>query len=92
MEVKFDDPKYPGLRVSYPFSSIFFAPNIYCDSNSYFYDDDLATKTIDAHNYINSHLFDPSFRDLGCDHNSKYKKNTRAYVLISQPIEEYFLR
>lgn len=89
--MKINDPKYPGLRVSYPYSSIFFGPNIYCDTNSYFYDDDLAAKTVDAHNYINSHIFDKGFKDLGCDFNSKYKKGTRAYVLISQPIEEYFL-
>lgn len=80
------------MRVSYPYSSIFFAPNVYCDPNTYFYDDDLASKTIDAHHYINSHLWaNKSFVDLGCDHELKYKKGTRAYVLISQPIEEYYL-
>jgi hypothetical protein len=56
LEVKINETKYPGLRVSYPWSSIFFAPNIYCDPNSYFYDDDLASKTVDAHNFINSHI------------------------------------
>ena len=91
LEVKINEAKYPGLRVSYPFSSIFFAPNVYCDPNSYFYDDDLAAKTVDAHKYINSHILDKAFKDLGCDFDSKYKKGTRAYVLISQPIEEYFL-
>jgi voltage-dependent calcium channel alpha-2/delta-3 len=90
LEVKINETKYPGLRVSYPYSSIFFAPNIYCDPNSYFYDDDLASKTIDAHNYINSHILDDKFIDLGCEGTSKYKKGTRAYVLHSQPIEEYW--
>lgn len=90
LQVKTNETKYPGLRVSYPFSSIFFAPNVYCDPNSYFYDDDLASKTIDAHKYINSHIMKKSFVDLGCDANSKYKKGTRAYVLISQPIESYW--
>lgn len=89
LEVQISDPKYPGLRVSYPYSSIFFAPNVYCDPNSYFYDDDLANKTVDAHKYINSHILNKKFVDLGCDY-SKYKKGTRAYVLISQPIEEYW--
>jgi voltage-dependent calcium channel alpha-2/delta-3 len=91
LEVKINETKYPGLRVSYPFSSIFFAPNVYCDPNSYFYDDDLASKTVDAHKYINSHILDKSFVDNGCSQ-SKYKKGTRAYVLISQPIEEYWKR
>ena len=91
MEVKINETKYPGLRVSYLYSSIFFAPNIYCDPNAYFYDDDLASKTVDAHNYINSHILDPKFQDRGCDFPElKYKKGTRAYVLISQPIEEYW--
>jgi voltage-dependent calcium channel alpha-2/delta-3 len=52
MDVKIDDPKYPGLRVSYLYSSIFFAPNIYCDPNAYFYDDDLASKTVESHKYV----------------------------------------
>ena len=73
--------KLKGLRVSYPFSSIFFAPKVYCDQNSYFYDDDLSNKTVDAHKYINSHILNKKFFDLGCDF-SKYKKGTRAYVLI----------
>ena len=90
LQVKINETKYPGLRVSYPYSSIFFAPNVYCDPNSYFYDDDLASKTVDAHHYINSHIFNKSFVDLGCDYGLKYKKGTRAYVLISQPIEEYW--
>lgn len=90
LEVKVNLSKYPGLRVSYPYSSIFFAPNVYCDPNSYFYDDDLASKTVDAHNYINSHIFNKSFVDGGCESDLKYKKGTRAYVLISQPIESYW--
>lgn len=91
LQVKTNETKYPGLRVSYPFSSIFFAPNVYCDPNSYFYDDDLASKTVDAHKYINSHIMNRSFVDLGCDYKKyKYKKGTRAYVLISQPIEQYW--
>lgn len=90
LQVKINETKYPGLRVSYPWSSIFFAPNVYCDPNSYFYDDDLAAKTVDAHNYINSHILNKSFIDYGCEQDLKYKKGTRAYVLISQPIEQYW--
>ena len=84
LQVKTNETKYPGLRVSYPYSSIFFAPNVYCDPNAYFYDEVLSAKTVDAHNYINSHIFNKSFVDKGCEFDGyKYKKGTRAYVLIS---------
>jgi voltage-dependent calcium channel alpha-2/delta-3 len=89
IEVKMDDPKYPSLRVTYPYSSIFFAPNVYCDPNAYFYNDDLAAKTVAAHNYINSHIFNKTLKDKGCEFGLLYKKGTRAYVLISMPIEQY---
>ncbi|XP_074641618.1 voltage-dependent calcium channel subunit alpha-2/delta-2-like [Tubulanus polymorphus] len=83
MKVLEDTEKYPGLRVTEKYSSIFLAPKCHCDANKYFYDDDLVQKTIDAHRYINS--YDP---DIGCAAGGKYEKGIRADVLISQPIEE----
>ncbi|KAK2171035.1 hypothetical protein NP493_1112g00008 [Ridgeia piscesae] len=53
LQVGATEKKYPGLRVSYLHSSIFLAPKCHCDPNAYFYDDDLARKTVDAHLYIN---------------------------------------
>jgi len=66
----------PGLRVSYLHSSIFLAPKCHCDSKKYFYDDDLAQKTVDAHKWINGD--EP---DLGCDSDQKYEKGIR-YVSV----------
>ncbi|CAF1210710.1 unnamed protein product, partial [Didymodactylos carnosus] len=97
MQVKINDTKYQNLRVSYLYSSIMLAPRVYCDPSEYFYNDDLAQKTIDAHIYINYHLYNNQTNnnnnnitvdDIGCrQNNSKFHENTRAYVLISQPIE-----
>ena len=72
LEVKEDEEKYPGLRVSYLHSSIFLAPKCHCDPNAYLYDDNLAQKTVDAHAWINSVDL-----DLGCDGTSKYEKGIR---------------
>ena len=60
-KVKDKESKYPGLRVSYLHSSIFLAPKCHCNPNKYFYNDDLAGKTVRAHKYINS-----VERDVGC--------------------------
>ncbi|XP_064625749.1 voltage-dependent calcium channel subunit alpha-2/delta-2-like isoform X2 [Lineus longissimus] len=83
MEVLFNDIKYPSLRVTYLYSSIFLAPKCHCDPNKYFFDDDLAQKTIDAHRYING--IDP---DIGCKAGGKYERGIIADVLITQPVEE----
>lgn len=83
LDVRDKESKYPGLRVSYLHSSIFLAPKCHCDPTEYFYDDDLAQKTVEAHKYINS-MTD----DLGCTNSkSKYEKGVRADVLITQPVE-----
>ncbi|CAH1773823.1 unnamed protein product [Owenia fusiformis] len=83
LKVKYDEPKYPNLRVSYGHSSIFLAPKCHCDPNKYFYNDDLAQKTVDAHKWINGIL-----PDVGCDNGNMYEKGVRADVLITQPVEE----
>lgn len=74
LQVKYNEKKYPGLRVSYLHSSIFLAPKCHCDPNAYFYDDDLAQKTVAAHRYINSDT-----PDYGCDQEkrSRYVKSVR---------------
>lgn len=79
LQVKENEKKYPRLRVSYLHSSIFLAPKCYCDANAYFYDDDLAQKTVDAHIYINS-----VGKDLGCDDDTaKYVKGVRYDTISS---------
>ncbi len=82
IEVFHDEPKYPDLRVSYLYSSFFFAPRCYCDPNSYLVDDDLAKKTVDAHKFVNSEE-----EDVGCP-NSLVQKHIRADVLITSQIEK----
>ena len=75
MQVFFNEPKYPNLRVSYLYSSIFLAPRCYCDSNLYLVDDDPAGKTVAAHKYMNG--YEP---DLGCpkeDKKNKFRKGIR---------------
>jgi hypothetical protein len=62
LDVKDNEEKYPGLRVSYKYSTIFLAPMAYCDPIKYIYDDDLDRKTVDAHNWLNSEE-----EDLGCE-------------------------
>ena len=76
LQVGSTEKKYPGLRVSYLHSSIFLAPKCHCDPNAYFYDDDLARKTVDAHLYING-----MGSDKGCDGGGKYQKGIR-FVMI----------
>ncbi|XP_071807181.1 voltage-dependent calcium channel subunit alpha-2/delta-3-like [Asterias amurensis] len=82
IEVFHDEPKYPDLRVSYLYSSFFLAPRCYCDPNSYLVDDDLAMKTVKAHEFINS-----KEEDVGCP-NSLVQKHIRADVLITSQIEK----
>ncbi|XP_060584904.1 voltage-dependent calcium channel subunit alpha-2/delta-3-like [Ruditapes philippinarum] len=84
IEIKENEEKYPGLRVTYKYSTIFLAPMSHCDPIEYIYDDNLDKKTVDAHKWINS--FEP---DLGCEKgHQKFEKGVRADVLITQPIEE----
>jgi voltage-dependent calcium channel alpha-2/delta-3 len=91
-QVKINDSKYNDVRVSYLYSSIMIAPRAYCDPSEYFYNDDLAQKTIDAHIYINQHERNGS-HEKGCsDRSATFHENTRAYVLISQPIERVWRR
>ena len=91
-QVKINDPKYSDVRVSYLYSSIMIAPRVYCDPSEYFYNDDLAQKTIDAHLYINQYE-NTDDDEKGCSQkNAKFHENTRAYVLISQPIERVWRR
>jgi hypothetical protein len=92
MQVKINDPKYNDVRVSYLYSSIMLAPRVYCDPSEYFYNDDLAQKTINAHIYINQREKNND-DDKGCSQkNATFHENTRAYVLISQPIERVWRR
>ncbi|CAF5144461.1 unnamed protein product, partial [Rotaria magnacalcarata] len=92
MQVKINDPKYNDVRVSYLYSSIMLAPRVYCDPSEYFYNDDLAQKTINAHIYINQRS-NHSDDDKGCSQKyAIFHENTRAYVLISQPIERIWRR
>ena len=73
IEVKEHEEKYPGLRITYKYSTIFLAPMAHCDPIEYIYDDNLVQKTIDAHKWINSH--EP---DLGCESKSqKFDKGVR---------------
>lgn len=77
--MKDKDEKYTGLRVSYLHSSIFLAPKCHCDPNAYFYDDDLANKTVVAHKWINSDL-----PDIGCENKTaKYEKGIRLVSKIT---------
>ena len=79
MQVKENERRFPGLRVSYLHSSIFLAPKCHCDPNAYFFNDDLAQKTVDAHLYING-----VDEDLGCDLGGAYIKGLRWVGLISR--------
>lgn len=83
LQVKSNEEKYPNLRVTYLHSSIMLAPKCHCDPNVYFFDDNLAKKTLDAHSYMNS--LTP---ERGCQTiQDKYEKGTRAYVMVTQPVE-----
>ncbi|KAL4236042.1 hypothetical protein ACF0H5_004428 [Mactra antiquata] len=84
IEIKEHEEKYPGLRITYKYSTIFLAPMSYCDPIEYIYDDNLDKKTVEAHEWINSYD-----RDFGCDRGKqKFDKGVRADVLITQPIEK----
>ncbi|XP_052774120.1 voltage-dependent calcium channel subunit alpha-2/delta-3-like isoform X2 [Mya arenaria] len=84
IEVKENEPKYPGLRITDKYSTIFLAPMSYCDPIEYIYDDNLDRKTVEAHKWINS--YEP---DVGCEKGEqKFEQGVRADVLITQPIEE----
>ncbi|XP_070196192.1 voltage-dependent calcium channel subunit alpha-2/delta-2-like [Littorina saxatilis] len=84
IDVRENDSRYPGLRISYKFSTIFLAPQSHCDPIKYMYNDSLAAKTVDAHLWINGYQ-----EDLGCETGlQKFDKGVRADVLITQPIEE----
>lgn len=92
MQIQINDKKYKDVRVSYLYSSIMLAPRVYCDPSEYFYNDDLAQKTINAHIYINQRSTNND-DDKGCSQkNTTFHENTRAYVLISQPIERVWRR
>ena len=69
---------FAGLRVSYLHSSIFLAPKCHCDSVKYFFDDDLANKTVAAHKWINGN--EP---DVGCmgENAGRYEKGIRYFNL-----------
>ncbi|KAJ8032799.1 Voltage-dependent calcium channel subunit alpha-2/delta-2 [Holothuria leucospilota] len=82
LDVKEDEEKYPNLRVSYLWSSFRLAPKCYCNPNEFLTSDDLTTKTIRAHKFMNSD--EP---DAGCEKGGWFEKNTRADVLITSPIE-----
>nr|KAI8754030.1 voltage-dependent calcium channel subunit alpha-2/delta-3-like [Biomphalaria glabrata] len=86
IDVRENDEKYPGLRVTYNHSTIFLAPQSHCDPIRYSYNDSLAEKTLDAHLWINGN--EP---DRGCDDDDSeqmFNKGIRADVLITFPIEE----
>ncbi|XP_067678444.1 voltage-dependent calcium channel subunit alpha-2/delta-2-like [Haliotis asinina] len=83
LDVREKEKRYPGLRISYKYSTIFLAPKTWCDPTTYMYDDNLDKKTLDAHRWINSYQ-----KDEGCDSgNQKFHKGVRADVLLTQPIE-----
>lgn len=60
--------------MSYLHSSIFLAPKCHCDSVKYFFDDDLANKTVAAHKWING-----VEEDMGCSERGRqrYEKGIR---------------
>ncbi|XP_033124937.1 voltage-dependent calcium channel subunit alpha-2/delta-1-like [Anneissia japonica] len=80
MEIKYDEPKYKGLTVTYKHSSVKFAPKCYCNPNKFIFDDDLAMKTVMAHEFMNGD------DNPGCP-NGTFEKNIKADVLITSQIE-----
>ncbi|XP_059149465.1 voltage-dependent calcium channel subunit alpha-2/delta-2-like [Physella acuta] len=86
IDVRENDEKYPGLRVSYKHSTIFLAPQSHCDPIRYSYNDSLEEKTLEAHLWINGHD-----KDEGCEDDNSgqmFNKGIRADVLITYPIED----
>ena len=72
IDVRENETRYPGLRITYKYSTIFLAPISYCDPIEYIYDENLDKKTVEAHKWINS--FDP---DEGCEKGQKFEKGVR---------------
>ena len=73
IDVRENESRYPGLRISYKYSTIFLPPKAWCDPTTYMYDDNLAQKTLDAHIWINSHQ-----KDEGCEFGKqKFRKGVR---------------
>lgn len=69
--------RYPGLRITYNYSTIFLAAQSHCDPIKYMYNDSLAAKTLDAHLWINGYQ-----EDLGCDSGKQlYDKGVRQVVV-----------
>jgi hypothetical protein len=79
--------RYPGLTISYKHSTIFLAPMSHCDPIQYLYDDNLARKTINAHQWMNSHE-----TDLGCIGDQIYDKGVRYIHLIYMVFLESLLQ
>ncbi|XP_063400495.1 voltage-dependent calcium channel subunit alpha-2/delta-2-like [Mytilus trossulus] len=83
LDIRENEQRYPGLTITFNYSTIFLPPKSHCDPTQYIYDDNLAKKTLTAHKWINS--FET---DRGCEAGQKFHKGIRADVLITQPIEE----
>ena len=73
IDVREREARYPGLRITYKYSTIFLAPLSHCDPIKYMYNDSLAKKTLDAHLWINGHE-----EDFGCESgHQKFDKGVR---------------
>ncbi|XP_005108179.1 voltage-dependent calcium channel subunit alpha-2/delta-2 [Aplysia californica] len=84
IDVRESEERYPELRITYKYSTIFLAPQSHCDPIKYMYNDSLEEKTLDAHFWINGYS-----EDQGCEsRDQKFNKGVRADVLITQPIEK----
>ncbi|RUS88477.1 hypothetical protein EGW08_003735 [Elysia chlorotica] len=85
IDVRENEERYPGLRITYNHSTIFLPPQSHCDPIRYSYNDSLAEKTLEAHLWING-----IEEDKGCDimQRQMYNKGVRADVLITYPIEK----
>ena len=74
IDVRETESRYPGLRITYNYSTIFLAPQSHCDPIKYMYNDSLAAKTLDAHLWINGYQ-----EDLGCETGlQKFDKGVRC--------------
>lgn len=72
LDIRENEQRYPGLRITYNYSTIFLPPKSHCDPTQYIYDDNLTNKTLVAHRWINS--FEP---DRGCESGQKFHKGVR---------------
>ncbi|PAA92856.1 hypothetical protein BOX15_Mlig015658g4 [Macrostomum lignano] len=91
LNVKYNmSKKFQKLRITELHSSIFFAPKCYCEPLRYLFDDDLARKTLDAHEYMNTGKPDTGCHspDSKATDQAIFEAGSRAYVLVTQPIEE----